>query len=87
MIGDLSGFVLLIVGSVANLLFLFDALLEAVIAVEAGGNTQTKKVGSLLRASDIQEVVVFDAQVLDDWHVVEIVAKRCTHRGRSGELG
>lgn len=80
-LGTLTMFVLLIFNSLACLSFLFGALLETVIAIETGWDTQTKKVRSLFCVFDVEEVVIFDAQVLDDWHVVEVVPERGTDSG------
>ena len=61
------------------MLNLFDFLLEAIVAVVSGGYTQAKEVRPLFAVFDVEQVVVLHAHVLDDRHVVEVVAKRGTH--------
>lgn len=59
--------------------------MEAVIAIKSTRDAQTKEVGSIFAVLDIQEIVIFHAEVLYDRHIVQIVAEGCTDSGRSGK--
>lgn len=68
---------LLIVFIILSIILLL--FIEAMIAIEAARHAQPKKVRPLFRVSDVQKVVVLQSEILDYWHVVEVVSKRCAH--------